>query len=153
MCLNSLNRNNNSLVQLRSGCYLETLCVGLGPPGLPGFLPKTPFSCVPIFLRDIPLIFGHSKPHFWNHLSKRSKKTKEKEEREKSHDWNHEYCRSWIWLTSWGVLDRVLFFTCSCWGDTVSGKLKFLGHESSFLQIFLKHLRPSSRDSGGFWIQ
>ena len=36
--------------------------LGLCPPGLPGFLPKTPFSCVPIYLRDIPLIFGHSKP-------------------------------------------------------------------------------------------
>ena len=43
-------------------CGLWTLdCgLGLGPPGLPGILPKTSFFGVPIYLEHIPLIFENS---------------------------------------------------------------------------------------------
>ena len=34
--------------------------VGSGPTGFPGILPKTPFSCVPIYPAHVPLIFGDS---------------------------------------------------------------------------------------------
>ena len=69
--------------------------IGLGPPGLPGFLPKTPFSCVPIYLRDIPLIFGHSKPQA----------QQEKQENEgKRGKGKESWLKSWvlqIWNRSW----------------------------------------------------
>ena len=35
------------------------LWLGSGPPGLPGILPKTPFSCVPIYLTHVPLTLEH----------------------------------------------------------------------------------------------
>ena len=33
------------------------------------FYQKRHFFGVPIYLAHVPLIFGHSKPHFWNQLS------------------------------------------------------------------------------------
>ena len=50
-----------------------------GPTGLPGFLPKTPFSCVPIYLAHIPLTFERSKQRFVHQHSITSQKQRRDE--------------------------------------------------------------------------
>ena len=58
--------------------------LGLGPPGLPGILPKTSFFGVPIYLEHIPLIFENLTT-FLKSAQQEKRETVVKQEKGKSH--------------------------------------------------------------------